>query len=418
MIPKKHELLQTIKFLLPVVFFLCFDFLLLDIHLIPRNYQPASNAHPEFGNGADGSVPAEQLTDTTIDILMAGDILLHSNLLDRCRNADGSYSFSSFFSNTAPFIRNTDISIVNQEVIIGGKELGISGYPAFNAPAEIADELVNAGFNVICHATNHVMDRGTRGILNCLDNWKKYPEVQVTGIYSTPEDSRQLCIVEKNGIRVAILNYTYNTNFIAIPADFSYGVNLLDEKKVLSDLAKAREQADFIIVCPHWGTEYVYEITAMQKKWTQLFLENGVDLVLGTHPHVIQPIETLVDEETGHQMTVYYSLGNFVNWTGNTGKNCRNQCVGGLAYVRLNKAKDGIVCIADSTVYPTVCHLTEEEGGITVYLMDDYSEELAEKNAINLQEKGFTYEWCRNLAEFIWPGYVAENAVETVDTGM
>jgi len=350
---------------------------------------------------------SEQPENDSVSIIMVGDILLHDKVLANCRNNDDSYDFSSIFAGTKSLTSSADIAIVNQEVIIGGKELGLSGYPRFNAPYEIANSLVESGFNVICHATNHAVDRGKDGILNCLAYWKtNYPEISVIGMYETKEESDKIYIYEKQGMKIAILNYTLHTNYLPLPADMKFAVNLLNEDKVRSDLEKAKSLADFIIVCPHWGVEYSHDVSEAQRKWCRIFMEYGVGLVIGTHPHVIQPIEMMTDDVTGKKMLVYYSLGNFVNWTSNTEKNCASQFIGGMADVQLAKSDDGSVYIADYTVRPTVCHVTEEKKGITVYFLSGYSRQKAQQNAIIKQDNSFSYEYCTALAKRIWPQFV------------
>ncbi len=358
------------------------------------------------GGRTSFSFSARPEENDTIFVTMVGDILLHTKVMENCRNDDGSYSFSSIFAGTKSVTGRADISLVNQEVIIGGTELGVSGYPRFNAPYEIADSLVEAGFNVICHATNHAVDKGKQGILNCLNYWSKnHPEISVIGLYGTKEDSEKIFIYEKNGMKIAVLNYTLHTNFLSLPADMKFAVNLLDEDKVRTDLEKAKSLADFIIVCPHWGVEYSHEVSSAQRNWCKIFMEYGVGLVIGTHPHVIQPIEMMTDEATGKKMLVYYSLGNFVNWTANTGKNCASQFVGGLADVKLAKSDDGSVFISEYSVKPTVCHVSEKKNGITVYFLASYSRQKAEKNAIKKQDSSFSYDYCVNLAKRVWPQF-------------
>ena len=235
---------------------------------------------------------AEALPEpTTVSITMVGDILLHTPVEKSALQEDGSYSFDTIFERLANDIQSADLAIVNQEVILGGEELGISGYPAFNAPYSVGDALVNAGFDVVCHGTNHALDKGKKGLINCLNFWKEtYPEIGVLGIHDSQESQDQMYIYEKEGIRIAVLNYTYGTNGIALPKDMPYAVDLLKEAKVISDLQKAEELADFTIVCPHWGTEYQLKQSAEQETWTRLFVKHGADLILGTHPHVIQPM--------------------------------------------------------------------------------------------------------------------------------
>lgn len=360
---------------------------------------------PDSTGNFDEERLAEQITPQpptpteipSMSIVMVGDVLLHTRILEGAQLEDGAYSFASLFENVTEEIQAADLAIVNQEVILGGSELGVSGYPAFNAPYEAGDALVAAGFDLICHATNHALDKRKKGLLNCIGFWKEqYPDVGVIGIYDSAEARDTIFLYEENGITVAVLNYTYGTNGIALPKDMPYAVNLLDEDRVAADLKKANELADFVIVCPHWGTEYVLEPTKEQKKWAKLFEENGADLVLGTHPHVIEPIEWQGD------MLVYYSIGNFANWTSGTKAGTADRMVGGMAEITLERAEDGTVFIADYGVTPLICHVEEGKQKVTVYTIYDYTEELGKQNAIRKQDAAFSYEYCVELCERIW----------------
>lgn len=338
-----------------------------------------------------------------ISIIMVGDMLMHTPVEKSALQEDGTYSYDAIFANTVSKIQAADLAIVNEEVIIGGEKLGISGYPAFNAPFELGDDLVEAGFDVICHGTNHALDQGKKGLKNCLTFWEEnYPEIPVLGIHDSKEDQDEIYIYEQDGVKIAILNFTYGTNGIALPSDMPFAVDLLEEEKVVSAIAKAEELADFTIVCPHWGTEYELGTTSQQKKWCNIFMENGVDLVLGTHPHVIEPVEMLVDEATGHSMLVYYSLGNFVNWTSGSGEGIANRMVGGMSEVTLGMDENGEVFIMDYGVEPVICHLTEGTNGVTVYFLEDYSTALAGQNEIVKQDADFSYAYCVNLCDQVW----------------
>lgn len=337
-----------------------------------------------------------------ISLLMVGDILLHTPVEEAALQSDGTYDFTEIFVHTKDEIQQADLALVNQEVIIGGEELGISGYPAFNAPYAIGEALADAGFDVICHATNHALDKGSKGLLNCISFWKeKYPEIAVLGIHDSQQSQEKLYIYEQDGIKIAILNYTYGTNGIPMPQGMQYAVDLLEEQKVAADIKRAEEEADFTIVCPHWGTEYQLEYSAAQTKWATLFAKCGADLVIGTHPHVIQPIEWVTDEASGHKILVYYSLGNFVNWTSESGSGIANRMVGGMANVILTKEEEEVV-ISDYDVIPLVCHLTNGTNGITVYKLADYTEELAKENQICLQDSAFSLQYCTDLCEKVW----------------
>ena len=349
----------------------------------------------------DGTVPQEY-SGPRVTLVMVGDILLHTPVAESGVQEDGSYNFDALFANVKEKIAAADLALVNQEVIIGGEELEVSGYPSFNAPYELGDALAEAGFDVVLHATNHALDQGKKGVRNCLSFWKDhYPEMAVLGINASQEaQDEEIYVYEQEGIRIAILNYTYGTNGIAMPSDMPYAVNLLDEEKVAADLARAGEEADFIIVCPHWGTEYSLAPSAEQQRWMEFFSEHGVDLVLGTHPHVIEPIEWIERDGTDG-MLVYYSIGNFVNWTSSSGEGIANRMVGGMAEVTVGMA-DGKAFIIDYGVEPLVCHLTEGVNGVTTYLLSDYTEELAQENAIIAQDPAFSREYCEVLCEDIW----------------
>ena len=333
-----------------------------------------------------------------VTLVMVGDILLHTPVAKSGLREDGTYNFDAVFENVKERIESADLALVNEEVIIGGSELGVTGYPSFNAPYELGDALAEAGFDVVLHGTNHALDKGSRGLENCLRFWEeKHPEIAVLGINESAEAQEKIFVYEQDGIRIAILNYTYGTNGIPMPETMPYGVNLLQEEKVIEDLQQAEETADFVIVCPHWGTEYQLETSKEQEKWVKLFADNGADLVIGTHPHVIEPVEWY--EEEDREMLVYYSLGNFVNWTSGTGAGTANRMLGGMAEVTIGLDENGEAGIKEYAAEPLVCHVEEGRDGVTVYFLEEYTEELAEENEIRKQDEAFSLEYCRNLWE-------------------
>ena len=359
--------------------------------------QKDKNEATEHGDEREQIGEAEQLENSEITLVMVGDILLHEPVAESGMREDGTYNFDAVFEKVKDKISEADIALVNQEVILGGSELGITGYPCFNAPYELGDSLVDAGFDVVLHGTNHALDKGKRGLENCLNFWESaYPDIAVLGINESAEAQDEIYIYEQKGIRIAVLNYTYGTNGITLPESMPYAVNLLEEEKVTEDLRKADEEADFVIVCPHWGTEYKLAEADEQHYWAGVFEENGADLVLGTHPHVIEPVEWFGEEG---DMLVYYSLGNFVNWTSGTGEGVANRMVGGMAEVTIGLDESGEAVITDYDMEPLVCHLEEGTDGVTVYFMEDYTEELAEKNEIRKQDANFSLEYCEKLWE-------------------
>lgn len=338
--------------------------------------------------------------DTSVEIVMVGDVLLHDGVVESCK-IDGEYDFRPLFANTKEKIESADIAIVNQEVILGGQELGITGYPSFNAPYEVADALIDAGFDVICHATNHALDRGAKGIVNCLEYWNNtYPEIDVVGIYDNREDFDNICIRQVNGIRFAILDYTYGTNGIPLPGDMPYAVKYMDESLMKKELDYAEENADFTIVCPHWGIEYHLEENRQQEEMAVWLVENGADLILGTHPHVIEPVEW-IEADNGKRGLCYYSLGNFINWTSGRGESVANRMIGGMADVCVDM-EDEEAIVTGYDIIPLVSHVEHTRGRVTTYFLDDYSGELAEANAISEQDNNFSLDYCKELIESVW----------------
>ncbi|MBO5196757.1 MAG: CapA family protein [Clostridia bacterium] len=344
--------------------------------------------------------PVDTTNDGIVSILMAGDVLLHDKVANSGKMNDGTYNYDHMFSNVRSDIENADIAIVNQEVILGGRDLGLSGYPSFNGAFEVGDAIVSSGFDVVLHATNHALDKGKKGLLSCISFWEEtYPEIAYLGISDTKEKSEEIYVVEKEGIRFAILNYTYGTNGIPLPSDMPYCVNILNKDRIKDDVSRAKEISDFVIVCPHWGTEYILTADNNQKYWTDVFFDAGVDLVIGTHPHVVEPVELI--ERDGHSMLVYYSIGNYINATAQTGAGIANRMLGALADITVSKTEND-VAITDYGIIPIVSHVKSGEGQCTVYKLDDYTEELASQNEIIYSDSSFSLTYLQDLCEKVF----------------
>lgn len=330
----------------------------------------------------------------TVTIVMVGDMLMHTAVNDSGKQEDGSYNYDHLFTNVQTKIQEADLALVNQEVIISGRDAGLKGYPRFNSAYELGDSLVKAGFDVVLHATNHAMDMGREGLLRCVSFWEEtYPWMDVVGIYDDEASAREICIREVEGIRIAILNYTYGTNGIKLPENMPYAVDMWDEDAIRADIALAREQADFIIVCPHWGTEYVFEETKKQKKWAQFLADEGVDLCIGTHPHVIEPVKWVTGKD-GNEMLVYYSIGNFINATSGTASGVSSRMLGAMAQVTITMEENQCE-IKEYDALPLVAHV-EKKGPISTYFLQDYTEELAQKHymtKVDPDNFSLTYLW-------------------------
>lgn len=338
----------------------------------------------------------------SVRLVMVGDMLMHLRVTQSGKMEDGTYNYDHIFEHVIEDIQDADLAIVNQEIILGGPELGYSGYPMFNTAYELGDAIDKAGFDIVLHATNHTMDKGRTGLLNCLDYWSdNHPDIKVLGANKTQEEYDEVYIYEQNDIKIAVLNYTYGLNGLPMPADMPYAVDMMDEDKMSADIARAEAEADFTVVCIHWGNEYQTYASANQKMWSEFFLERGVDLIIGTHPHVIQPVEWYEDEN-GHRMLVYYSIGNFINSTADSGNGIGARVVGAMAEVEIIRDETGEVVIGDYGVTPLVTQIQAGPGNITTYKLEDYSQELADSNQMSYKDPGFSYEFCKELCREVF----------------
>ena len=270
--------------------------------------------------------PTSVIEDYKISLFAVGDTLIHDAVYyDAKTNEIGSdgypiYDFKPMFSEIEPLAKSHDLAFYNQETIIGGKNLGLSNYPRFNSPDEIGLNMLEIGFNIVNLATNHVMDKDLEGLEYSTKFWEqqeKEKNIYTTGSYTTQEKHDNIKIAEKNGITYAVLGYTYGTNGLPIPEGYEYMVNLWtvygDEnyqnykQQVKKDIQSVRDKVDVLIVSMHWGNEYVYEPSWYQEDAAKFLSEQGVDIIIVTHPHVIEPVEYI-----GNTLVIY-SLGNFVS---------------------------------------------------------------------------------------------------------
>ena len=203
---------------------------------------------------------------------------------------------------------------------------------------------------------------------------------------------------EENGIRIAILNYTYGTNGIPLPEDMPFAVNLMDKEQMAEDIERAKQISDFVVVCPHWGTEYVLTESEYQKEYADFFLECGVDLVLGTHPHVIEPVK-MMESEDGHEMLVYYSLGNYVNCTSSETEEIGQRMLGAMAEITIGLDENGEAYISEYGAQPLVTYVSDTQDEIVVYPLEQFTDEMAAKSYTIKFDTDFSKNYCEQLWE-------------------
>ncbi len=309
------------------------------------NNKPSDNNKP---NTSQENNTKEQTY--SLSMIMAGDNLIHSSIYKDASTGTNSYDFTPMYELIKPIVSKYDVAYYNQETILGGKELGVSDYPAFNSPQEVGDAMIDAGFNLVSLATNHTMDSGEDAVLKSREYWNSKDDVLAVGSYSSFDEKDEVNIVTKNNITYTMLNYTYGTNGINVPNGKEYLVNVWPtdltindvnsdteyqnyKKQVKEDIEKVRDKVDVLIVAMHWGVEYTHEPTEYEKDMANYLAELGVDIVIGTHPHVIQPI-TWIDDTL-----VIYSLGNLIS--AQYQDDNYNKMVGLLTSLEINKTVKG-----------------------------------------------------------------------------
>ncbi len=364
-----------------------------------------------------------------ITLMAVGDNLLHLGIVHTGDQPDGTRNYDFLFEDIRSFLEKSDIKIINQETIFGGNQLGFQGYPTFNSPTEVGDAIAAAGFNVVLQSSNHTADQGLSGMQNCIDFWKTHPEVLVTGLHepfddaasapnpepdpasepdaasktdsaAVPEtdsdagktpDSR-IPILEIKGRTFAILNYAYGPNAASVSSSVAQRMNILcaiDENsrmidfttlnpQVLADIKMADELADVVIVCPHWGTEYATVPSAYQETFARQMAEAGADVIIGTHPHVVQPV-AWVEAENGNRALCYYSLGNYAST-----QRMPLSMLEGLAWITFHVTEDAVSITEQNTgIVPLICHYSSGPVRFKhIYPLEDYTEELAASHGI------------------------------------
>ncbi|QAS53149.1 CapA family protein [Halobacillus litoralis] len=254
---------------------------------------------------------AEPSYKKSITISAIGDLLIHKPVYEEAKTESG-YSFTSMFENVKEYTEETTIAVANQETMIGGEEIKLSGYPFFNSPYEMGDALKDIGIDIVSLANNHTLDRGETAIRNAISYWKEISMIYM-GAYENKKDQETIRVIETEaGISVAFLSYTYGTNGIPVPEGKDYLVNIIDLDMIRKNIKKAKGKADAVVVSIHFGKEYERMPNQSQKMLAQMMVNVGADVILGHHPHVLQPIEKLKGEN-GHEGLVIYSLGNFIS---------------------------------------------------------------------------------------------------------
>ncbi|MDR2136145.1 MAG: CapA family protein [Treponema sp.] len=370
--------------------------------------RPQESAKPEAGDAARTPGPEIPVAPETpaaaedqavtedqanyLSLVAAGDNLFHDVMIRPNRETQ-SYNFTACYSEIKPIVEPADIAFINQETPLGGEVYGFSGYPLFNTPQEVGNALKAAGFDVINHATNHSMDKGEGAVFATMDYWDSVPGIHYLGIHRSQEnrDSKKV-IIEKNGIKTGFLSYTYGTNGLPLPRDKPYLVSLINESVMEKEIKALRPLCDVLIVSMHWGVEYQHTVSGGQKRLSRFLADNQVDLVIGHHPHVLEPYEFL-DRPDGQKTLCFYSLGNFIS-----AQDTAPTQLGGIAFVRIKQCDEKIT-IEEAGIIPVVNHYENGLSGFKVYPLYSYTADLAKKHLLRLRGISITIPWLTALAE-------------------
>ena len=344
--------------------------------LIQSSKEELENEKQENGKNPDEE--QEEPTDVTFTLAAIGDIMCHNTqYIDAYNESNNTYDFSYVFNDISLYTKTADICIGNLETTFAGEEVGYSSYPTFNTPDSLAYELKDIGLDVLSTAGNHALDKGFDGLSRTIDTLNA-ADISHLGTYKNEEDQNKTLIKYVKGIKIAFVNYAYGTNGIPLPSDKPFCVNLIDENLMKTQIDNAKkENPDIIVACMHWGNEYKTKQNSTQEDLANFLFQNGVDIILGTHPHVLEPMEkrtvTLEDGSTKDGFVIY-SLGNFIS-----DQNAENTRSSIILNLDITKHVDGKITI-DKYEY------------IPIYMYKDKSKEKQKMKLLDINKTIYNYE--------------------------
>lgn len=344
----------------------------------------------------------------SLSLIAVGDNLMHNTLLADASTSNG-YDFTPFYSKIKPYVQAADIAVINQESPLGkGKA---EGYPSFNTPQACGDALIDAGFDVISQANNHIMDSTSSAVYDTMDYWDSQADKGVIriGISRDASDRTTVRYLKRNGIKVGFLAYTYGLNGATLPKSNPDLVSLIDKDTMKAELAAVKKKCDAVVVIMHWGEEYHETPNEDQEDLAEFLTENGATLIIGAHPHVCEPAGW-VKSENGNRAFCIYSLGNFIS-----GQNKAETIVEGMLQVTLTRDESGTVTVEDPGVMPLVC-TSSKFRSYRVIPLDDYTQAMADKHTL-ASRCDVSPSNLRSIAENAYGKYlIAKTIPKTYDT--
>lgn len=340
--------------------------------------------------------PKEEKGRSSFTFAGVGDNLIHQAIFSQYEMGVTDYDFKEDYALMKPYIEAADLSFINQETICAGEAFGLSHYPQFNGPTQILDAVADTGFDWLAASSNHSLDKGSDALLAELNYLhENYPDISVTGAYRSEEESNQYIVREVNGIKVGLLGYTYGLNGIPLPEDMPWLVELINEDQIQKDMEALSKISDVQIVSMHWGTEYHTEIEADQQALAQKMNEWGVEVIIGTHPHVIKPAEIIQGEK--QDTLCYYSLGNFLS-----AQDTNEGMVGGMASFTLQYDFDTQeTSFKDVKFTPTVMYYDPAFTTFKVMTIHDYNDDYIPSHYVASLGYDMSKAWIQNYVKEI-----------------
>ncbi len=321
-----------------------------------------------------------------------GDNLIHDTVYKQAEARSSSgYDFSDAYDRIAYLIEEPDVAILNQETIIS-TEHNVSSYPMFNSPVEVGEEMLEIGFDVFNIATNHSLDCGEKGLISAINFWKGKNAI-TSGAFLNSAELNNIPVNEVNGVKIAYLGFTDSTNGLSLPDDSEVTLVMAQDESLLQrQILKAKEVADVVIVSAHWGNEYTHEPTDAQRELAKKLSLWGADVIIGTHPHVIQPVEYITNSD-GRKTLVAYSLGNFIS-----AQNRGPRMLGGmLSFDIVKNNTTGEIAFENVKFSGVVTHYGYNYSNIRVYPLADYTEELASKHGVISKTSDFSLQYLYDI---------------------
>jgi len=322
--------------------------------------------------------------ETRLTFVAVGDNLIHDAIIEDAkrlaeeRGLGERYYFDSMYEDFADTFKSADISFVNQETMIAGDHAPYRGYPHFNTPPEMGETLERLGVDVVSLATNHALDLYGKGLSNCIDFFNN-TSITAIGAYKNRSDYNNVRIIEREGVKIAFLAYTDFTNEGLLGEGYeSIVIARTDHSEIKRQVAEAKKLADLVFVSMHWGTENSFNLSSSQKNTAQVLVDAGVDVIIGTHPHLIQEMKWK-DRPDGGRTLITYSLGNFMSTMHPV-----YDMFGGMLTLDIVKNENGAY-VENVVFVPTMTHYSLTRDSLHLYRLEDYSKELYETHGTSIR---------------------------------